>query len=383
MSEETLALKFRPRSFDDIVGQRAVRLVLGKMVQEERVPTGLLFGGVPGTGKTTMARILAAGLNCAEALRPCGSCASCTGIFRATSMDVLEIDAASHGSVADVRKILDTLEYQVTSNHRVVIFDEAHSMSPEAFNTLLKRLEEPPPETIFVLCTSDPTKILKTVLSRLMRFQFGQISVDDITARLQHICLAENVLIEQALLEAIAERANGGLRDAIMTLDQVIRVDVRSLQSFKVLVGEDDFAPAALRALASGDLATAFAIVDKQMSRSGDAVAISSALITTLRDVVVLHAGGELRQQGLAREARKQLTQVIGQDGAMAALKVFWTLKTQVRAGDDPRALLELSVCMAGEQLRGNTARVQVLVQQDAPRKMSFAEIQQLHAADA
>lgn len=382
MIDETLALKYRPRSLNDIVGQTATTLVLNRMVDVGRVPSGLLFSGVRGTGKTTAARALGAALNCPEMDRdrPCGICPSCRSIFAGASVDVLEIDSASHGNVSDVRKILETLEYQVNGAKRLVIFDEAHSMSTEAFNALLKRLEEPPPDTIFVLCTTERNKVLKTVLSRLMKFDFGQISVDDITARLEYICTAESLTAEPGLLAMIAERSAGGMRDAIMTLDQITRVEVSTIAAFQRLLGEEDFSPVVLRAMATGDLATTFAVIDKQLSRSGDATAISSALISTLRDIVVLHAGGELRQQGMAREQRKALTQVIGQDNAMAALKVFWTLKTQVRAGDDQRALLDLSVAMASEHLRGSTQRQQVVVQQDVPQKMSLQDIAALVA---
>src|SRR6187397_78319 len=270
-----MALKYRPRTFDDLVGQVSVQVILREMVKRDAVPSALLFDGVRGSGKTTSARILAASLNCEADSRPCGVCPSCKSIFDGSSLDVQEIDAASNGLVSDIRALVEQVLYSTGGRYRVVLLDECHSMSREAMNALLKTLEEPPPSTVFVLLTTEPSKILDTIVSRCMKFTFRRISVADIVGRLEWICAQEDLAVEPALIRAIAERADGGMRDAVMTLDQVVRVQVSTADRFDELFGESDFAPALVTAMAAGDKPRAFELLDAQLITTGDANAVT------------------------------------------------------------------------------------------------------------
>jgi DNA polymerase-3 subunit gamma/tau len=374
-TSETLALKYRPRTLSDVVGQKSVRMILAQMVRDDKVPTGLLFSGVRGTGKTTTGRILAAALNCSgEAHPPCGQCVHCKAIYVGNSLDVYEIDAASNGRVADINLLVEQLRYSVGGAYRVVLLDEAHSMTREAFNALLKTLEEPPPQTVFILLTTEPGKILDTVLSRLMNFEFRRISSADIIERLRYICDQECFSVEPELLLTIADRSNGGLRDAVMTLDQVTRVGVKTVSDFSELLGETDYGPDLVQAMQSGDPVRVFASLDEQLTRTGDASAISTQLIHTLRDVMVIHGGGEIPRQGAALESRRRAAAQSSPDKVMAALRVLWDLKTKVRAGEDPRTMLDLAAVMVTEALAGRT-RVAAQASAAPARKLSLSEM--------
>jgi DNA polymerase III subunit gamma/tau len=369
---EALALKYRPRVFEEVVGQRSVSVILRAMVLKDQVPAALLFDGVRGTGKTTSARILAAALNC-QTDRPCGSCASCRSIYDGSSLAVWEIDAASNGLVGDMRQLVDQARYQTGGNRRVILLDEAHSMSREANNVLLKTLEEPPPATTFVLLTTEPTRILGTVLSRCMSFQFRRISVLDIQERLAYICAQESIEVEPALLTLLAVRADGGMRDAIMTLDQMARAGALTVAAFQDLMGESDFAPSLVDRLSVRDMAGAFGILEEQLSRTGDVSAISSAIVGLFRDLLILKGGGSIPSQGESLEARTRLASRLDPVRLFAAMRTLWDLRTKIRVGEDSRSSLELSVVMLADQL---SAPPTVAVSVQAPAgKLSLGQL--------
>lgn len=372
-----MALKYRPRTWSDITGQKAVRAVLRAMVKQGKVPQAVLLTGPRGTGKTTTGRILAAALNCEAEEKPCGECPQCESIFAGTSLTVIEQDAASSGLVDDVRALKEQLLYATPGEYHVVLLDEAHSMSKSAFNALLKVLEEPPPNVVFVLLTTDPGQILGTVRSRCMEFQCTRISNADIVGRLQHICDAEGIGVEPDLLVALAERADGGLRDAVMTLDQVTSVGVKTYAQLQVLMGEKDFAPTIFNALLGGDLATAYATVDDQLSRSGDAAVVSGELIRCLRDVLVVQSRGAITAQGEALEARRALAAKVETRVVFAACKVLWDLKTKYKSSDDPRSALDLAVAMLSEVVRPQAAAAPVAqAASNAGARLSLTDMQ-------
>lgn len=356
---EDLALKYRPVRFEDVVGQRPVAATLYRMVHLGTVPQALLFTGNRGCGKTSTARILGMALNCTEERKPCGSCASCKAVAGQTSLAVLEVDAASNGGVAEVRELRNMVQYGSPGSHRVVMLDEAHAMSGPAFNALLKVLEEPPPGTVFVLLTTEESKIMGTVASRCMRFGFDRIPVAAIYGRLQEICAAEGVQAEPQMLQAIAERADGGMRDAVKALDQALSAGIRDYATYAALRGESDFAPGLVVAMAKGDHADLFAGLDEVLSRTGDFGKVSSALVRCLRDLLVLQSSGALACQGHALSVRQALAQRLTPAQVVAALRVMWDLKTKVRA-TDPRAALELAVTMCATAL-GPKPRTAVL----------------------
>jgi DNA polymerase-3 subunit gamma/tau len=352
---ESLALRWRPRNFADVVGQPPVVAVLYRMAYTRSINTALLLQGYRGAGKTSTARIVAAALNCElekgpPGEWPCGQCPSCKAVANGTSLDVMEIDAASNGGVAEVERIRDRLQYGSSGNYTVVLLDEVQSMSRPAYNTILKMLEEPPPQVIFALLTTDPAKILPTVVSRCMPFTFRRLPAGVITQRLEYICQQDSIRHEPALLRRIAERADGAMRDAVMVLDQVANMGIWDLAHYEALMGDTDFAPGLVMAMAAGDYAKLFERLEAVLTQNADYEAITSRLVACLRDILVLLGKGTITAEGESLAQRRSLAMDLDAQRVAAALQVLWTLRTRT-ARTDPRASLELAMAMCLEKL--------------------------------
>jgi DNA polymerase-3 subunit gamma/tau len=298
------------------------------MVQEDDVPQGLLFAGPRGCGKTSAARILATSLDAGE---------------------VVEVDAASHGLVADVREVIETLRYSTGGKYRVVIYDEAHSMSKEAFNALLKTLEEPPAQTVFILVTTEPEKIPPTVKSRLMEFTFRKVSAALTLDRLVHVSDLEQIDVEPELLTYLAERADGAVRDALVMLDQCARAEITTREEFLKLSGEEDVAPDLILALMTGDHSHIFDVTDELAQRVPDPHRLGALLTRTLKDVLVMKAGGtvDASEEGLAK--RKEIASHLEPERVVGAMKMLWDLRTRVRQSTDPRGNLDIVLVLVSE----------------------------------
>lgn len=222
--------KYRPQTFLDLIGQENITQALSNAIKLNKVAHAYLFCGPRGTGKTSSARILAKSLNCVNGptIEPCGKCPSCVDITNSTPVDVVEIDAASNRSVEDAQNILEKIQYvPIHGKYKIYIIDEVHMLSTTAFNALLKTLEEPPENVVFILATTEAHKVLETIVSRCQRFDFRRITVDDIVKRLEYISEKENINISKDALNAIAKSAQGGMRDALALLDQLSILDVQ------------------------------------------------------------------------------------------------------------------------------------------------------------
>lgn len=220
--------KYRPKNLQEVVGQEHVKKALTNAINLGKISHAYLFTGPRGTGKTSIARILAKSLNCQQGptITPCETCSSCVDIKNSTPMDVIEIDAASNRSVEDARHILEKIQYvPVNGKYKIYIIDEVHMLTNQAFNALLKTLEEPPENVIFILATTEPQKVLETITSRCQRFDFRRITTDDIIKHLKHIAKIEQIKIDDEALFTIAKNAAGGMRDSLALLDQVSVLD--------------------------------------------------------------------------------------------------------------------------------------------------------------
>ncbi len=326
-----LALKYRPISFDQVIGQKSVSVFLAHMTAKKILPTLMVFDGVHGSGKTSSARIIGAAMHCENTNAPCGECFSCKDVFDGISMAVTEIDAASHGKVADMEILRSELNYSNGANGRLVILDEAHAISREGFKSMLKTFEEAPEGTKFILVTTEPRKIPETIMSRAMRFTFNKVPIPEISARLNHINTAENLNTEQDLLLLIADKANGSVRDAIMLLDKLSRIGIKTTQEYAAVTGDRDLGPLLLEAMLDGGSAKAMKLATMEVQDSGDAEVIPESLSNLLRDLLLLKEGMPIQRQGSALESRQKLSERVSKVQIMNGLRVLWDLKTKMQ----------------------------------------------------
>src|SRR5262249_42117040 len=239
MEYQVLARRYRPKTFREVLGQDAIVATLRNAIKNNRIAHAYLFCGSRGTGKTTLARLFAKALNCqslSSDLEPCNSCSSCREISSSSSMDVLEIDGASNRGIDDIRQINETVGYTAASGkYKIYIIDEVHMLTKEAFNALLKTLEEPPLKVKFFFATTEPHKVLPTILSRCQRFNLKSIPTDKIVEKLAFIAKELNISIEKDALNVIAKRAEGGLRDAESLFDQILAFHEGAITTTSVL----------------------------------------------------------------------------------------------------------------------------------------------------
>ncbi len=293
MVYEVLARKWRPQQFDDVVGQEHVTRTLKNAIRSNRVAHAYLFVGPRGIGKTSIARILAKALNCAEGPteKPCDKCPACTEIMAGTNLDVQEIDGASNRGIDDVRVLRDTIQYMPAGRFKVIIIDEVHQVTSDAFNALLKTLEEPPPHVKFIFATTEPQKIPATILSRCQRFDLRRISLKLLMERLLLITKTEGITIDEDALLAIARASEGGLRDAESALDQLIAFQGKHITENDVLAVFGLVSRQALEALTTallkGDVAIMIRLVEEWDRQGKDLQRLLIELLDYCRNLLV------------------------------------------------------------------------------------------------
>lgn len=363
---ESLYRKYRPLTFDSVVGQQHIVSTLEHAITEGRLSHAYLFCGPRGTGKTTMARILAKALLCrnAEAARaegasgcmPDGTCEECELIAEGNHPDVYELDAASRTGVDNVREeIINSVNFApVRGKYKIYIIDEVHMLTTAAFNALLKTLEEPPAHVIFVLCTTDPQKILETILSRCQRFDFHRIGNEDIEHRLAYVCEQEGFDYDDEALAIVARHAKGGMRDALSTLEQLSVFGNGSVHAddARSLLGEvsDQILGDFSRAIADRDVAELYGLIRAQVEEGNDLLELTRDLVAHVRDVYVacvagvraeLFEGGSEQAEALAAEAA-----AFGEHPADRLARVLTVLDDaalEMRGASDVRLVLEIA----------------------------------------
>ena len=296
---QVIARKYRPQSFDDVLNQEHIKTTLRNAIAQNRIAHGYIFSGQRGTGKTTTARILARCLNCDKGPteQPCGVCASCIEIAAGGSVDVIEIDAASNRGINEMRELRENVRFRpARDRYKIFIIDEAHQITNEAFNALLKTIEEPPEWAVFILCTTESHKIPATIASRCQHFSFRSVEFNDLIERLREICAQEGIEADDEVLSVLARAGEGSVRDSLSALDQAIaccgeRLDAAQVRSLVGAFSLDSLAqvPAAL---ASQDGAAMLALVDTLERNGGSPQHFSRELCRYVRNLLVMKIAG-------------------------------------------------------------------------------------------
>lgn len=353
LPEQALYLKWRPLSFDDVVGQEHITRTLRNALARGRIRHAYLFSGPRGTGKTTMARLLAKAVNCSHedaGKRPCNVCHNCLAINESRFLDLIEIDAASHTGVDDVRDLRDKIAFSPgEGSYKVYIIDEVHRFSGNAFDALLKTLEEPPDHAIFVLATTEIDKVPATIKSRCLQFEFRRVSLREVSARLAHIAENESLDIDPAALELIARQGTGSVRDSISLLDQIVTdPDERvTLELTQRLLGTADslHVRELAAALVAEDLALGIQMINTAVDAGSDPRQFGGQIVGFLRNVMLAQTASATLIEASEEERRgyDELAGQLSRSQLLRAIRAFNAAINNTAGGWQPQLELELA----------------------------------------
>ncbi len=372
MDYQVSARKYRPGTFDDVIGQPHVVQTLVNSINTERIAQAYLFSGTRGVGKTTMARILAKALNCEQGPTgtPCAACANCQEIAQGNSVDVIEIDGASNTSVDDVREIRENVKFTpFRGAYRVYIIDEVHMLSNSAFNALLKTLEEPAPHVVFIFATTEIHKIPATILSRCQHYNFRRIARTDIIERLRHVAAQDGITIEERSLTALARASEGSMRDGLSLLDQAVAFGGKSIvhQDLEALLGAvpQELLRAMVQAIITQDSAAALRVVAQLLDQGHDLRAYCAEIVEHLRNMLVVSVTSQQEWPKLIEASSEDLAQLSMESGSLTPeqiqqiFAIFTQAEDALRLSAHPRFVLETAAVRVTRLLRQAEAETQ------------------------
>ncbi len=395
MAYQALYRKFRPQTFEDVKGQDHIVTTLKNQLKNDRIGHAYLFTGTRGTGKTTVAKILARAVNCRHPMdgSPCGKCNICRAISAGNSMNVIEIDAASNNGVNNIREIIEEVAYPPTEGrYKVYIIDEVHMLSPGAYNALLKTLEEPPEYVIFILATTEVNKIPITILSRCQRYDFHRISVVTIADRLRQLMEEEGVEVEDRAVDYIARAADGSMRDALSLMDQCIAFYLGQKLTYddilKVLGAVDTKVfSRLLRAILGGEIAEAIRVIGEIITEGREPVQFVNDFTWYLRNLLLLKSGDhmedvlDMSSDNLA--LLREEAQMVEDEILMRYIRILSDLSSQIRYASQKRVLIEIAtikLCKpqmetSYDSLIDRLVTLEEKVEEGIPVQMSAGEI--------
>lgn len=360
MSYKALYRTYRPQTFEDVAGQEHVTKTLQNAIKENRIAHAYLFAGPRGTGKTTIAKLLAKAINCTGDHVPCNQCENCQAITAGSHPDVIEIDAASNNGVDEVRDLIDKVKYApIKAQYKVYIIDEVHMMSSGAFNALLKTLEEPPAHVVFILATTEPHKILPTIISRCQRFDFKRVDHHDIISRLKYVLDSENKEYDEVALDKIAKLADGGMRDALSILEQCLAFDSHLTvehinQVYGLLSNESKIR--LIRLLLSKDMKKVLLTLKELLDNSIDIKRLTQDLIDVLKDVIIYKNTEDLDILFVLNQSDvQQIVPYILSEEAFSMIDIFLDATTHYSQTVDPTTYFELSLLKICSHDESNT----------------------------
>ena len=355
MAYIALYRRWRPQDFDSLVGQEHIRVTLENAIRSDKIAHAYLFAGPRGTGKTSTAKIFAKALNCVQGptLHPCNTCSSCVGITDGSSMDVVEVDAASNRGIDEIRDLRETVKFApVEGKYKVYIIDEVHMLTTEAFNALLKTLEEPPSHVVFILATTEPHKIPATIHSRCQRYDFRRITQGDLLVRLQEVAAAGGMNVEEDALRLIAAQADGGMRDALSLLDQCAsmaadgHVSEALVRNLLGLVGHE-WVWSMTERLGKKDAAALLEGLEEMLSMGREAKQMAVEWAGYLRDVMLYQAAPGMEKwqdcSGSMREKLAEHAKQLSQSAIMQAVRRLGEAIQEARWAVDARIPLEMA----------------------------------------
>lgn len=357
MSYKALYRTYRPQTFEDVAGQSHVTITLQNAIKENRIAHAYLFAGPRGTGKTTIAKIFAKAINCTGENPPCNECSNCKEITLGDHPDVIEIDAASNNGVNEVRELIDKVKYApINAKYKVYIIDEVHMMTPEAFNALLKTLEEPPAHIVFILATTEPHKILPTIISRCQRFDFQRVDENDIIHRLKYVLDEEKVDYEEEALSIISKLADGGMRDALSILEQCLAYDrhltVENINKVYGLLSNDEKIRL-IKLLLTKDMKGVLKTLDRMLSTSIDLKKLTQDLIDVLKDIVIYKNTEDLSLLFVLRKSDiQQIIPYILVEEAFEMIDIFMDASSHYGQSVDSSTYFELALLKICNQVK-------------------------------